>query len=56
VTDVSGTHSAGTVSDIRTSTDSEVTRLRVPQQDPNCKLTSTVFCPTQTPFEVRTFP
>jgi len=56
VTDVSGTHTAGTVSDIRTSTDTEVARLRVPQQDPNCKLSSTVFCPTQTPFVVRTFP
>jgi YVTN family beta-propeller protein len=56
VTDVSGTHTAGTVSDIRTSTDSEVVRLRVPQQDPNCQLSSTVFCPTQTPFVVRTFP
>jgi YVTN family beta-propeller protein len=56
VTDASGTHTAGTVSDIRTGTDTEVTRARAPQQDPNCKASSTVFCPTQQPFIVRTFP
>ncbi len=56
VTDSSGTHSAGTISDIRTSTDTEVARKLAPQQDPNCKVSSTVFCATQTPFMVRTFP
>src|ERR1051326_340454 len=47
VTDASGTHTAGTVSDIRTSTDLEVARKVAPQQDPNCQVTSTVSCPTQ---------
>jgi YVTN family beta-propeller protein len=56
VTDASGTHTAGTISDIRTSTDTEVGRKLAPQQDPNCKVSSSVFCPTQTPFIVRTFP
>lgn len=56
VTDASGTHPAGTISDIRTSTDTEVARKLAPQQDPNCKVSSTVFCATQTPFMVRTFP
>lgn len=56
VTDISGTHTAGTISDIRTSTDTEVARKLAPQQDPNCKVSSTVFCATQTPFVVRTFP
>jgi len=56
VTGSSGTHTAGTISDIRTSTDTEVARKLAPQQDPNCKVSSTVFCPTQTPFVVRTFP
>ena len=56
VSDASGTHTAGTVSDIRTSTDTEVARPRVPQQDPNCQITSSVFCVTQTPLMVRTFP
>jgi YVTN family beta-propeller protein len=56
VTDASGTHTAGTISDIRTSTDTEIARSRAPQQDPNCKASSTVFCPTQQPFIVRTFP
>ncbi|HET9837208.1 MAG TPA: YncE family protein [Candidatus Angelobacter sp.] len=56
VTDASGTHTAGTISDIRTSTDTEVVRKLAPQQDRNCKVSSTVFCATQTPFLVRTFP
>jgi len=56
VTDVSGTHTAGTLSDIRTSTNTEVMRVRVPQVDPNCRITASTFCPVQTPFEVRTFP
>lgn len=56
VTNASGTHTAGTISDIRTSTDTEVVRKLAPQQDPNCAVSSTVFCPTQTPFRVLTFP
>jgi YVTN family beta-propeller protein len=56
VTDASGTHTAGTISDIRTTTDTEVMRKLAPQQDLNCKASSTVFCPIQTPFMVRTFP
>jgi len=56
VTDASGTHTAGTVSDIRTSTDTEVVRKVAPQQDLNCKVSSSVSCATQTPFMVRTFP
>ena len=56
VSDSSGSHTAGTVSDIRTATDTEVTRKLAPQQDPNCKVSSSVFCATQTPFIVRTFP
>jgi YVTN family beta-propeller protein len=56
VTDASGPHTAGTISDIRTSTNLEVMRKLAPQQDPNCKVSSTVFCPVQTPFMVRTFP
>lgn len=56
VTDASGTHTAGTISDIRTNTDTEVMRKLAPQQDFNCKASATVFCPIQTPFMVRTFP
>ncbi len=56
VTDSSGTHPAGTISDIRTSTDTQVFRARAPQQDPTCQVSSTVFCPVQTPFKVITFP
>jgi YVTN family beta-propeller protein len=56
VTDTTGTHVAGTISDIRTTTDTEVMRKLTPQQDPNCKASTTVFCPVQTPFQVRTFP
>lgn len=56
VTDASGTHAAGTISDIHTSTDTEVLRARAPQQDPKCQVSSTVFCPVQTPFMVRSFP
>jgi len=56
VTNASGTHTAGTISDIHTSTDTEVMRKLAPQQDPNCQVSSTVFCATQTPFLVRTFP
>jgi DNA-binding beta-propeller fold protein YncE len=56
VTDGTGTHAAGTVSDIRTSTDTEINRFRAPQQDPACNPGPTVFCPVQTPFQVITFP
>jgi YVTN family beta-propeller protein len=56
VTSASGTHTAGTVSDIRTSTDTQVMKTLAPQQNFNCAVSSTVFCPTQTPFMVRTFP
>jgi YVTN family beta-propeller protein len=56
VTDTTGTHTAGTISDIRTTTDTEVMRKLAPQQDANCKASSTVFCAVQTPFMVRTFP
>jgi YVTN family beta-propeller protein len=56
VTDTTGTHTAGTISDIRTTTDTEVMRKLTPQQDPICKASTTVFCPVQSPFQVRTFP
>jgi YVTN family beta-propeller protein len=56
VTDVSGTHTAGTISDISTVTDTEVMRKLAPLQDFNCRVSATVFCPTQIPFMVRTFP
>jgi YVTN family beta-propeller protein len=55
-TDAQGPHPAGTISDISTSTDSEVMRKLAPQQDPNCVVSTTNFCATQTPFVVRTFP
>lgn len=55
-TNSAGTNTAGTISDIRTSTDTESIRMLAPQQDPLCKVSSTVFCPVQTPFMVRTFP
>lgn len=56
VTGSSGTHTAGTISDISTITDSVVMVKLAPQQDPKCPVSSTVFCPVQTPFMVRTFP
>jgi len=56
VTGSSGTHTAGTISDISTVTDSVVMVKLAPQQDPKCPVSSTVFCPVQTPFMVRTFP
>ncbi|HEY1938506.1 MAG TPA: YncE family protein [Candidatus Angelobacter sp.] len=56
VTDTTGTHVAGTISDISTNTDTEVMRKLAPQQDPRCVASTTVFCPVQTPFMVRTFP
>jgi DNA-binding beta-propeller fold protein YncE len=56
VTNGSGTHQAGTISDISTSTDTEVMRELPPQQDPTCVASVTVFCPVQSPFMVRTFP
>jgi YVTN family beta-propeller protein len=56
VTGSSGTHTAGTISDISTITDSVVMVKLAPQQDPRCPVSSTVFCPVQTPFMVRTFP
>jgi YVTN family beta-propeller protein len=56
VTSSSGTHTAGTISDISTITDSVVMVKLAPQQDPRCPVSSTVFCPVQTPFMVRTFP
>ena len=56
VTGSSGTHTAGTISDISTVTDSVVMVKLAPQQDPRCPVSSTVFCPVQTPFMVRTFP
>ena len=56
VTGSSGTHTAGTISDISTITDSVVMVKLAPQQDPKCLASSTVFCPVQTPFMVRTFP
>lgn len=52
----SGTHTAGTISDISTVTDSVLMVKLAPQQDPKCPVSSTVFCPVQTPFMVRTFP
>lgn len=55
-TNSAGTNPAGTISDIRTSTDTEVIRRLTPQQNPLCQVSSTVFCPVQTPFMVRTFP
>jgi DNA-binding beta-propeller fold protein YncE len=56
VTDSTGTHPAGTISDIRTSTDTQVNRFRAPQQDPACVPGPAVFCPVQTPFRVIAFP
>ena len=56
VTGSSGTHTAGTISDIKTVTDSVVMVKLAPQQDPRCPVSSTVFCPVQTPFMVKTFP
>jgi YVTN family beta-propeller protein len=56
VTDSTGTHPAGTISDIRTSTDTEVNRFRAPQQVTSCNPGPAVFCPVQTPFKVITFP
>jgi len=56
VTNGSGTHPVGTISDISTSTDTEVMRKLPPQQDPTCTVSATVFCPLQSPFMVRTFP
>jgi YVTN family beta-propeller protein len=56
VTDASGTHTAGTISDIRTSTDTQVMKMLAPQQDFNCKVSATVFCPIQVPFQVVTVP
>jgi YVTN family beta-propeller protein len=56
VTGSSGTHTAGTISDISTITDSVVMVKLAPQQDPKCPVSSTVFCAVQTPFMVRTFP
>lgn len=56
VTGSSGTHTAGTISDISTITDSVVMVKLAPQQDPKCPVSTTVFCPVQTPFMVRTFP
>lgn len=56
VTNGSGTHPAGTISDISTGTDTEVMRELPPQQDPTCVASATVFCPVQSPFMVRTFP
>jgi YVTN family beta-propeller protein len=56
VTGSSGTHTAGTISDISTVTDSVVMVKLAPQQDPKCPVSATVFCPVQTPFMVRTFP
>jgi YVTN family beta-propeller protein len=56
VTSASGTHTAGTISTIRTSTDSQVSKMLAPQQDFTCTVSSTVFCPVQNPFQVVTFP
>jgi YVTN family beta-propeller protein len=56
VTNGSGTHQAGTISDISTGTDTEVMRELPPQQDPTCTTSAIVFCPVQSPFMVRTFP
>ena len=56
VTDATGTHPVGTISDISTSTDTEVMRKLPPQQDPTCTVSTTVFCPLQNPFMVRVFP
>jgi len=56
VTGSSGTHTAGTISDISTITDSVVMVKLAPQQDPKCPVSATVFCPVQTPFMVKTFP
>lgn len=56
VTSASGTHTAGTISDIRTTTDTQVMKTLAPQQNFTCAVSSTVFCPIQTPFMVRTFP
>ena len=55
-TNSAGTNTAGTISDIRTSTDTEAIRMLAPQQDPLCQVSSTVFCPVQTPFMIRTAP
>ena len=56
VTGTSGTQTAGTISDINTNLDSVVFVKLAPQQDPSCVASATVFCPTQIPFMVRTFP
>ncbi|HEV8495042.1 MAG TPA: YncE family protein [Candidatus Angelobacter sp.] len=56
VTGSSGTHTAGTISDISTISDSVVMVKLAPQQDARCLASATVFCPVQTPFMVRTFP
>jgi YVTN family beta-propeller protein len=56
ITDALGTHAVGTISDINTSTNTEVMRKLAPQQDPACVVSATTFCPVQTPFVVRTFP
>jgi YVTN family beta-propeller protein len=45
----------GNVSIIKTSTDTEVRRINMPQRDPTCDPTATT-CPLQVPFMVRTFP
>lgn len=56
VTGSSGTHTAGTISVIRGSTDTQVMKMLAPQQDFTCPVSPTVFCPVQTPFQVVTFP
>ena len=56
VTGTSGTHTAGTISDIDTKTDSVVFVKLAPNQDPGCVASATNFCATQIPFMVRTFP
>jgi YVTN family beta-propeller protein len=56
VTGSSGTHTAGTISDIDTKTDSVVFVKLAPNQDPTCVASATNFCATQIPFMVRTFP
>ncbi|HWF02708.1 MAG TPA: YncE family protein [Candidatus Angelobacter sp.] len=56
ITDALGTHTVGTISDISTSTNTEVMRKLAPQQNPQCVVNATTFCPVQTPFVVRMFP
>jgi hypothetical protein len=56
ITDALGTHTVGTISDISTSTNTEVMRKLAPQQNPQCVVSATTFCPVQTPFVVRMFP